>query len=61
MEVLTKMLEYGFEPSCEVHFSLDESMMLLKVLEYGRMFGLTEKDKIVPGTQPSLRMSRAFD
>jgi len=49
MEVLTKMLEYGFDPSCEVHFSLDESMMLLKVPEYSRMFGLTEKDKVVPG------------
>jgi len=49
MEVLTKMLEYGFDPSCEVHFSLDESMMLLKVPEYGRMFRLTEKDKVVPG------------
>jgi len=49
MEVLTKMLEYGFDPSCEVHFSLDESVMILKVPEYGRMFGLTEKDKIVPG------------
>jgi len=49
MEVLTKMLEYGFEPSSEVHFSLDESVMILKVPEYGRMFGLTEKDKIVPG------------
>jgi len=49
MEVLTKMLEYGFDPSCEVHFSLDESMMLLKVPEYSRMFRLTEKDKVVPG------------
>ncbi len=49
MEVLTKMLEYGFDTSCEVHFSLDESMMLLKVPEYSRMFWLAEKDKIVPG------------
>jgi hypothetical protein len=49
MEILTKMLEYGFDPSCEVHFSLDESIMVLKVPEYSRMFGLTEKDKIVPG------------
>ena len=49
MEVLTKMLEYGFDPSCEVHFSLDESMMLLKVPEYSRMFKLTKKDKVVPG------------
>ena len=43
------MLNYGFAPSCEVHYSLDESFMVLKVPEYGRMFGLTERDKIVPG------------
>ncbi len=49
MEVLTKMLDYGFDPACEVHYSLDESLMILKVPEYGRMFGLTERDKIVPG------------
>jgi len=49
MEILTKMLNYGFEPTCEVHYSLDESLMVLKVPEYGRMFGLNEKDKIVPG------------
>ena len=49
MEILTKMLDYGFDPACEVHYSLDESLMVLKVPEYGRMFGLTEKDRIVPG------------
>jgi len=49
MEVLTKMLEYGFDPSGEVHFSLDSEMMLLKIPEYERQFRLSEKDKIVPG------------
>ena len=49
MEVLTKMLEYGFDPSCEVHFSLDESVMILKVPEYGKIFKLSETDRIVPG------------
>jgi hypothetical protein len=49
MKVLTKMLQHGFDPSCEVHFSLDESLMILKVPEPGRMFGLSEKDKIIPG------------
>jgi Domain of unknown function (DUF932) len=49
MEVLTKMLDYGFDPACEVHYSLDESLMVLRVPEYGRMFELSEKDKIVPG------------
>jgi hypothetical protein len=49
MEVLTKMLDYGFNPSAEVHFALDNEMMVLKVPEYERMFRLSEDDKIVPG------------
>jgi hypothetical protein len=49
MEVLTKMLDYGFNPSGEVHLSLDNEMMVLKVPEYERMFRLSEDDKIVPG------------
>jgi len=49
MEVLTKILEYGFDPAAEVHLSLDSEMMVLKVPEYERMFRLFEKDKIVPG------------
>ncbi|MFH2001962.1 MAG: DUF932 domain-containing protein [Planctomycetota bacterium] len=49
MEVLTKMLEYGFDPASEIQLSLDASMMLLKVPEYARAFHLAEKDKIVPG------------
>ena len=49
MEVLTKMLEYGFDPAGEVHLALDSEMMVLKVPEYGRLFALSEKDKIVPG------------
>ena len=49
MEVLTKMLEYGFDPSGEVHFSLDQEIMVLKVPEYDRQFMMSERDKIVPG------------
>ncbi len=49
MEVLTKMLEYGFDSAAEVHFSLDQEIMVLKVPEYGRTFDLSEKDRIVPG------------
>jgi hypothetical protein len=49
MEVLTKMLDYGFSPSAEVHLALDNEMMLLKVPEYERAFRLSENDKIVPG------------
>jgi hypothetical protein len=49
MEVLTKMLEYGFDPACEIQLSLDAEMMVLKMPEYERAFRLFEKDKIVPG------------
>ena len=49
MEVLTKMLEYGFSAETEIQLSLDAAMMLLKVPEYARAFHLAEKDKIVPG------------
>ena len=49
MEVLTKMLEYGFDPACEIQLSLGAQMMVLKVPEYERVFRLFGKDKIVPG------------
>ena len=49
MEVLTKMLEYGFDPSTEIQFTMDAEMMSLNVPEYDRAFSLTEKDRIVPG------------
>jgi len=48
-EILTKMLEYGFNPATEVHLSLDDEVMVLKVPEYDRLFRLAENDKIVPG------------
>jgi len=49
MEVLTKMLEYGFDPDGEIHFSLDSEMLVLKVPEPSSAFYLAGKDKIVPG------------
>jgi len=49
IEVLFKMLEYGFNLSGEVHLSLDSEMMVLKVPEYDRLFRLSENDKIIPG------------
>jgi len=49
MEVLTKMLEYGFSPSMEIQLALDSEMMVLKVPEYERQFCLFGDDKIVPG------------
>jgi len=49
MEVLSKMLDHGFGPQCEVHLSLDPEMMSLKIPEFGRTFKLSENDKVVPG------------
>jgi hypothetical protein len=49
MEVLTKMLEYGFDTDGEIQFALDDEMMVLKMPEYGEAFYLAGKDKIVPG------------
>jgi hypothetical protein len=43
------MLEYGFDPSGEVHLNLDLEMMVLKIPEYLNLFRLSEKDKIIPG------------
>jgi hypothetical protein len=49
MEVLTKILEYGFSPSMEIQLALDSEMMVLKVPEYDRQFSILGDDKIVPG------------
>ena len=49
MEVMSRMLEYGFRPDIEVHFSLDQNLLILKVPDYTRTFGFGDKDKIVPG------------
>ena len=38
MEVLTKMIQHGFDPAGEIQFALDDEMMLLKMPEYDRAF-----------------------
>jgi hypothetical protein len=49
MEVLTKVLESGFDPAGKIQFALDDSMMVLKMPEYGKAFHLAREDKIIPG------------
>jgi hypothetical protein len=49
MQVLTMMLEHGFNPETEVHYSLDQEILILRVPDFTRMFGFGERDKIVPG------------
>ena len=49
MEVLSYMLEYGFKPNTEVHYFLDQELMVLKVPDYERAFRLGKNDDLVPG------------
>ena len=49
MEILSKMVEYGFNPDVEVHYSLDQELLVLKVPDFTRAFGFGENDRIVPG------------
>lgn len=48
MQVLSRMLEYGFNPDVEVHYSLDQEILVLKVPDFTRTFAFGG-DKIVPG------------
>lgn len=49
MEILSRMVEYGFNPETEVHYSLDHEILVLKIPDFSRTFGFGG-DKIVPGT-----------
>jgi len=49
MEILSKMLEYGFAPNQEVRYSLDNEMMVVSVPDHSRAFKVLGKDRIVPG------------
>jgi len=50
MEILSKMVEYGFSSEVEVHYSLDQEILVLKVPDFARAFGFgAERDKIIPG------------
>ena len=50
MEILSRMVEYGFNADTEVHYSLDANLLVVKVPDFTRMFGLAGNDRIVPGT-----------
>ena len=53
MEILSQMVQNGFNPAAEVQYSLDDTMMVVKVPEYGRAFGVSfgtsRNDEIIPG------------
>jgi len=49
LEVLSQMLQYGFDPTAEVRLNLDQEVMVLQVPDRRRAFGVTDRDRIVPG------------
>lgn len=49
MEVLSKMMEYGFSPVQEVRYALGNEMLAVSVPDHSSAFQVLGKDKIVPG------------
>ena len=53
MEILSQLIEQGFDPCAEVQYSIDDGMFLLKIPEYAKAFGVNPGygmlDEIVPG------------
>jgi len=49
MEILSRMLESGFSPNREVHYSIDDELLIMKVPDYSRSFEIEADDRIVPG------------
>jgi len=49
MEVLSRMLQCGFNEKAEVHVLLDSEIMTLKFPDNDRHFKVSENDRIVPG------------
>ena len=48
MDIMHRMVEYGFSADTEVHVNLNSELMVLKVPDYTRMFGMNG-DRISPG------------
>jgi len=53
MQILSQLIEQGFDPNSEVQYSFDNNMFLLKIPEYAKAFGVNPGygmlDEIVPG------------
>jgi len=47
-DIVQRMTEYGFSADTEVHINLNHELMVLKVPDYTRLFGLNG-DRMVPG------------
>lgn len=53
MEILSQLIQQGFDPASQVQYSIDNGMFLLKIPEYAKAFGVNPGygmlDEIVPG------------
>ncbi len=53
MEILSQLIENGFEPDTQVQYSLDDNMFIIKIPEYDNAFAVDSGhhalDKILPG------------
>ncbi len=53
MEILSQLLQHGFDPTTQIQYAIDDGMFLVKVPEYARAFGVNpgygQLDEIVPG------------
>jgi hypothetical protein len=48
IDIMQRMVEYGFAPDTEVHINMDSELMVLKVPDYTRMFSFNG-DRMTPG------------
>ena len=53
MEVLSQLIQHGFDPGTKVQYAMDDGMFLIKISEFARAFdvnpGYGKLDEIVPG------------
>lgn len=53
MEVLSQLIQHGFDPGTRVQYAIDDGMFLIKIPEFARAFdvnpGYGKLDEIVPG------------
>ena len=53
MEILSQLLQQGFDPATQVQYAISDGMFLVKIPEYARAFGVNpgygKLDEIVPG------------
>ena len=53
MEVLSQLIQHGFDPGTKVQYAIDDGMFLVKIPEFARAFdvnpGYGKLDEIVPG------------